>query len=215
MTSNQNPVTSILIDLHFLPSLEYFCALLPCEKIVLEKHEHFNKQSYRNRCYVMAAHGVERLTVPVTEKHGKVLITQVKIDYTIRWQTNLWRTLESAYRNAPFFEHYQDDLRKEIFSNHTYLYDLNFRLLSMCLTWLKWEKTIAESVMYEKEIISPHLDMRGHISAKKDFLERDVYQSRGYQQVFGRAFVPNLSVIDLVFCEGPHAPAVLAASRKN
>src|SRR6185295_1959943 len=101
----------------------------------LENHEHFNKQSYRNRCYVLAANGVERLTVPVTEKHGKALITDVKIDYTFRWQANFWRTLESAYRNAPFFEHYSDDLRREIFSNHAYLYDLNSRLLSMCLAW--------------------------------------------------------------------------------
>ncbi|HRI78412.1 MAG TPA: WbqC family protein [Cyclobacteriaceae bacterium] len=206
---------TVLIESHFLPSLEFFCAILPCEKIILEKHEHFIKQSYRNRCFVLAANGVERLTVPVTEKHGKVLITRAKIDYGFRWQVNFWRTLESAYHNAPFFEHYCDDLKKEIFCHHTYLYDLNFRLLSLCLGWLKWEKSIAETVRYEKEILQPVQDMRGRISAKKDFLQREVYQPHTYQQVFGKAFVPNLSIIDLVFCEGPHAAAVLIASQKK
>ena len=215
VTSNQQQVSSILIDLHFLPSLEYFCAISNYDKIVLEKHEHFGKQSYRNRCYINSANGVERLTVPVTEKHGKVFITQVKIDYSFRWQTNFWRTLESAYRNAPFFEHYEDDLNKEIFSNKLYLYDLNLGLLSMCLNWLKWEKSIAETVTYEKENISASPDLRDHISAKKEFHQREVYQPLGYQQVFGRTFVPNLSIIDLIFCEGPHASALLAASQRK
>jgi hypothetical protein len=206
-------VSSILIDLHFLPSLEYFCAISPYEKIILEKYEHFNKQSFRNRCYITAANGIERLSIPVTEKHGKVIITQIKIDYRFRWQTNFWRTLESAYRNAPFFEHYKDDLNKEIFSNKSYLYDLNLGLLSMCLNWLKWEKSIAETVSYEKENISASTDFRGHISPKKDFEQRKVYRPQGYQQVFGRTFVPNLSIIDLIFCEGPHASTLLAASQ--
>ena len=206
---------SVLIDLHFLPSLEYFCALLSHERIVLEKNEHFNKQSYRNRCYILAANGIERLTIPVTEKHGKVLITQVKIDYTYRWQTNFWRTLESAYANAPFYEHYRDDLKKEIFLNPTYLYDLNFRLLSMCLKWLKWEKSIAETDTYQNENTLGCHDLRSMISAKKDFNQRELYQPQLYQQVFGKAFVPNLSIIDLVFCEGPHAASLLGASQKK
>ena len=206
---------SVLIDLHFLSSLEYFCALLPFETVVLEKHEHFNKQSFRNRCYVLAANGVERLSIPVTEKHGKVMITDVKIDYTYRWQTNLWRTLESAYANAPFFEYYKDDLHKEIFLNQKFLYDLNFHLLSMCLRWLKWNKSIAESIGYEKKILSSCLDLRGLISAKKDFSERGYYHPQPYQQVFGSTFVPNLSLIDVIFCEGPQAANLVARSQKK
>ena len=208
-------MSAALIELHMLPSLEYFCAIFPFEKIVLEKYEHFNKQSYRNRCYILSAHGIERVTIPVTTKYSKTIITDVKIDSTIRWQAKMWRTLESAYANSPFYEHYADDLRKELFCRHTFLYEMNFSLLSMCLQWLKWDKTISESVAYEKNPSNEIDDLRSLISAKKDFRKREFYQPQPYQQVFGSNFAANLSVIDLVFSEGPHAPALLKASRKK
>lgn len=206
---------SILIESHFLPSLEYFCALFPVETIQLEKHEHFNKQTYRNRCHILAAHGVERLSIPILVRTGKVIITDVQIDYTSRWQLNFWRTLQSAYAKAPYFEHYSDDLKKEIFSNQKFLYDSNFRLLSICLKWLKWKKSLTESASYEKNAPKEILDLRNVISAKKDFLQRPFYQPRAYRQVFGSDYVPNLSLIDLVFCVGPDATALIAASRKK
>lgn len=201
----------LLIELHFLPSLEYFCALRRFDKIILEKHEHFVKQSYRNRCFVLTAHKKVRLTLPIIARHTKVVITEVEIDYSTRWQNNFWRTVESAYAKAPFYEHFADDLRKEIFSKHKYLYDLNFHLLSMCLKWLRWEKTIAESVTYEKIISHEISDVRGLISTKTDFQQRKFYQPLPYRQVFGSNFVPNLSLIDLVFCEGPDAATLLTS----
>jgi hypothetical protein len=205
-----------LIELHFLPSLEYFCALEPFENIFLERKENFNKQSFRNRCFILASHGPVRLTVPLVAKSGKVLITDVKIDYSTRWTMNFWRTLESAYANAPFFEHYADPLHKEIFSGYRYLYELNFHLLSLCLQWLKWNKGISESVTYAKNISPGIMDLRGRISAKNDFRHREYYTVQPYRQVFGSNFVPNLSLLDLVFCEGPHAAALIEAScRKN
>lgn len=208
-------MNSPLIELHFLPSIEYFCALLPFEKITLEKHEHFTKQTYRNRCHILTAQGVARLTIPLTAKHGKVLITDVQIDNTVRWQPNVWHTLESAYAKAPFYEHYADELRKEIFSGHKYLYEMNLRLLSMCLQWLKWKKTLLESATYQKNPAPETIDLRGLISAKKDFRLRETYQPQPYQQVFGNIFAPNLSLVDLVFCEGPYGTTLVKASRKE
>ena len=206
---------SLLIELHFLPSLEYFCALHPFKKIILEKHENFVKQSYRNRCYVLTAHHEERLTIPLTARHAKVIITDMEVDYSSRWQNNFWRTIESAYARAPFYEHYADDLEKEIFARHQYLFDLNFHLLSMCLKWLKWEKTIAESMAYEKKLSPEVMDARSLISAKKDYRHREFYLPQPYRQVFGNNFAPNLSLIDLVFCEGPNATAVISASQQK
>lgn len=205
----------ILIDLHFLPSIEYFCALQPFKTIVLEKNEHFTKQSFRNRCYILESNGIGRITIPLVAEHKKVIVSEVKIDYTTRWQINLWRTLESAYAKSPFFEYYSDDLKKELFFGHVNLYDLNKSLLSMCLQWLKWGNTISESVAYEKTMPPEVVDMRSRISAKKDFLSREIYQAHPYQQVFGSNFAPNLSLIDLVFCEGPTATALVKASQKN
>ena len=204
----------VLIESHFLPGVEYFCALGQHDSIVLEHHENYVKQSYRNRCYILTTNGVERLTIPLTNKHGKVRISDIMIDYSYGWQTNFWRTLQSAYAASPFFEHYSDDLRKEIFSGEKFLFDLNHRLLSMCLMWLRWNKQVSVTQTYAAE--TSLVDLRNVISAKTDFAHRDIIRPQAYRQVFGKAFVPNLSVLDLVFCVGPEAGhTILASTREN
>ncbi len=200
----------LLIESHFFPSIEYFCALHPYDPIHLEAHEHYVKQSYRNRCYVLAVHGVERLTVPLTDKHGKVPITDVRIDYRTRWQANTWRTLQSAYAKAPFYEHYRDDIHAILFSGEPYLFVLNQAILSMCLNWLGWKKRILPSHTYEPK--TDQTDLRNMILAKEDFLSRVFFRPLPYRQVFGSSFVPNLSVLDLVCCVGPDAGRIITAS---
>lgn len=204
-----------LIEAHFLPSLEYFCALQRFETIIIEKHEHLIKQSYRNRCYILTSQGRERLTIPLIATHQEIRITDVQVDYSRRWQTNFLRTLDSTYANSPYYEHYVADLKKEIRIGYKYLYELNVHLLSMCLQWLKWDHTISESVSYEKNPPLEIKDLRSLISHKKDYSMRKFYDPQPYQQVFGSNFVPNLSLIDLMFCEGPHSRALVKASQKK
>ena len=194
-----------LIDLHYLPCVAYFSCLSKFQSIVIEKHEHYEKQTYRNRCHINTANGLEKLIVPITAKHGKILITDVRIDYTQKWLTNHWRAIESAYRKAPFFEHYQDDLHKTLFEKPVFLYDLNFELLTMCLNWLHISVNLTESTSYEKVPNSGAEDLRNKISAKKTDRDVSYYVESPYQQVFGKTFVSNLSLIDLIFCEGPNA----------
>ncbi len=212
-----------LIELHYLPSIAYFSALHSAEKIIIEKHEHFIKQSYRNRCYILTAQGVERLVIPLTSKsarmnrsdgHGKVLITDVRIDYTQKWLNNHWRTIESAYRNAPFFEFYADDVHKILLKRHNFLFDLNFELLTICLNWLKLGVTLQESMAYEKTPADGVIDMRNVIHAKKPEQHANYFQPVAYPQVFGNKFAAGLSLIDLVFCEGPNSRKVVASSAK-
>jgi len=204
-----------LIELHYLPSLEYFCALLNFESIQLEKHEHYVKQSYRNRCYINTAQGVEMLTIPLTSKHGKVAIKDVKIDNSIKWQNNHWRTIESAYRKAPYFEYYADELKKIIYSNHVYLFDLNLNLLSFCLKNISFNPKLSVSLTYEKSAEITFHDLRSIIQAKIPFSGRSYYLPTSYYQVFGNQFVPNLSLIDILFCEGPRTGSLLLTSRNK
>ena len=203
-----------LIELHYLPSIAYFAALQGAEKIILEKKEYFEKQSFRNRCHILTAQGVERLVIPLTSKSGKVLITEVRIDYSQKWLNNHWRTIESAYRSSPFFEFYADDLHKILFKRHIFLYDLNVELLTICLKWLKWNVTLQESMAYEKNPADGIIDMRNVIHAKRPEQYARYFQPTAYPQVFGNKFAEGLSVIDLVFCEGPNSLKVVASSAK-
>jgi hypothetical protein len=181
---------------------------------VIERHENFARQTYRNRCHILTAQGLGKLTVPVTTD-GKVKIADVEIDRSVRWQDRMWRSIESAYAKAPYFEHYADELRAELFYDGRYLYEMNFRLLSLCLKWLKWQKPVLETLVYEKNPPPTHTDLRSLISAKKDYLQRDFYRPVRYQQVFGKEFSPNLSLLDLVFCEGPYGTTLVKGSARG
>ncbi len=201
-----------LIELHYLPSIAYFAALQGMDEVIVEKHENYTKQTYRNRCHIVSSQKKESLIIPLTSKHGKVLITNVRIDYSQKWVNNHWRAIQSAYGKAPFFEHYSDDLKRVLFSGAEFLYDLNMELLSMCLKWLKWSMTIGESVAYEKVPVLPVLDLRTAINPKKEENLPHFFREVGYHQVFGNTFVSNASIIDLVFCEGPVAAQVVQKS---
>ncbi len=207
--------TSCLIEPHYLPSLEYFCALLHFDKIILEKNEHYIKQSFRNRCYINTANGVEMLVVPLSEKHGKVSLKEIRIDYTKKWQNNHWRGIQSAYAKAPFFEHYSHALRQIIFSDYQFLYDLNLALLSFCLRSMNLETKVSETVSYEKSVDEDIYDLRSSITPKEAYSGRLYYKPVPYHQVFGNAFAENLSFADLLFSEGPRSLAILKGSQKE
>ena len=155
------------------------------------------------------------LTVPLTNKHGKVPISEVKIDYRIKWQNNHWRAIESAYRKAPFFEYYSDELKKIIYEDHTLLFDLNLALLSFCLKNISFQPQLSVSVAYEKNPKTPFHDLRSLIQAKIPYSERSFYKPTPYYQVFGNHFADNLSLIDLLFCEGPRSGSLILASRNK
>ncbi|HZY81102.1 MAG TPA: WbqC family protein [Cyclobacteriaceae bacterium] len=207
--------SQVLIDLHFFPSLEYFVLLSDFENIQVEKYEHYVKQSYRNRCFIKTTQGVEMLSVPLTGKHGKVPYGEVRIDYSTRWRDVFWRTVESAYRNSPYYEHYSDDVQKIIYSGTDFIFDLNVQILSFCLKSLKWRKALSATVEYEKTVNEPFFDARSLITTRNTYIVRGFYRSTPYYQVFGSSFDENLSVLDLLFCTGPEAGRVLMASRFN
>jgi hypothetical protein len=201
-----------LIELHYLPSIPYFAALHAASTITVERYEHYIKQSYRNRCHILTSQGVERLVVPLTSKHNRALVTDLTVDYSQKWLNNHWRAIESAYRNAPFFEFYADDLHRMLFKRHTFLYDLNLEFLTICLKWLKVNKTLKETLTYEKVPAPEIIDFRNIIHAKKPELSQPHFKAVTYTQVFGNKFVEGLSIIDLIFCEGPKAHDIITRS---
>ncbi len=205
-------MSSCLIELHYLPSVQYFATLAKYQVITIERHEHFVKQSYRSRCLINTSQGPKTLIVPLSGKHNagangysKSLITDVQIDYSQKWLNNHWRSIQAAYAKAPFFEYYADALHAVLFKQYPHLYELNWSLLTLCLKWLKLDIQIQESLAYEKEAGSGVLDLRNAISAKNKGLSKVEPHFKPYTQVFGNAFVNNLSIIDLIFCTGPQS----------
>ncbi|MCS6968181.1 MAG: WbqC family protein [Cytophagales bacterium] len=197
-----------VIDLHYFPSVETFIHLLDKEKVLAEFYCHYEKKTCKNRCYILGPHQVQRLTVPVLKTEGKTPYCQVRIDYHQPWQNHHWRSIRTAYGKAPYFEHYADTIQKLIYSREEYLAQLNFKILTICLEILQLPVKVNPTTEYRKNYLPPLQDLRDKISCAP------VYNApqEGYAQLFGKSFVHNLSVIDMLFCQGAQAVLFL---RKN
>lgn len=132
----------------------------------------------------------------------------------IKWRNNHWRTIESAYRKAPYFDFYAGELREILYQDHKLLLNLNLDLLSFCLKNLRIQKNITVTDRYENHLEGSSFDLRSIIQQKTDSSERNYYLPKKYYQVFGNEFVENLSIIDLLFCEGPRATEIIQASSR-
>lgn len=205
-------MATFLIELHYLPCIAYFSALHACTELIVEKNEHYQKQTFRNRCYLKGPHQQETLIIPIIHPHGKAAVSEICIDYNQKWLNNHWRTIRTAYGNAPFFEYYGPDLHDVLFTKPPLLYDLNFALMTMCLKWLNFEPVVKETERYTQEVATGVIDLRDIIKPKNQEGCNRFYKTTEYQQVFGSMFVPNLSLIDLVFNQGPGAWEIVKAS---
>lgn len=201
-----------IIELQYLPQPEYFALLIQEPDIKIDKYENFVKQTFRNRCQILTANGIDDLTIPILGAGKKILVKDIKIDYSQKWLNRHWRAIQSAYGKAPFFEYYADELRIIFDKRHEYLFDLSNDLLTQCLDFLGFEIDISFTNEYQDLKNQPKNDFRSVISPKSNSNLSIPYNQNNYQQVFGNKFVNNLSVIDLIFCEGPAAGRLIKSS---
>ena len=169
---------------------------------VIEVYETYHKQTYRNRCRVMTANGVESLSVPVVKVNGNHTMTKdILVSYQEPWQQVHRRCLESAYKAAPYFDHYYDYVRPVFENQFERLIDLNDTALKAILKTLKTNKEIIHTEDYVREA---EKDFRETFSPKK-LNNPDLFPS--YYQVFNTKFpfAPDLSILDLLFNEGPES----------
>ena len=171
----------------------------------LEACERYQKQTYRNRCYILGPQGIQMLQVPVV--HGEDMsIGQVLVDYSTPWVVRTQRALDTAYENSAFFEYYRDGLYGIMDSRPEHLWDLNLQLISWCLDRLHLPCVIEAT----KAFAAPDTvadDYRSVIHPKHpDTVLQDLGIARPYYQVFRDrmgGFTPGLSILDLLFNEGP------------
>lgn len=169
-------------------------AVINHEDIFLEKHEHFVKQTYRNRCEILTANGKLALSIPLIKQADKELISEKKISYAEDWQKQHWRAITSAYKNSPYFEFFEDEFKPFYENQFDFLFDYNTKLLQTVLHILRIKKQIQFTDQFES-VPGNLVDLRNLSDIKQSSPD-----TKPYYQVFGaKAFEPNLSCLDALF----------------
>ncbi|MCF6350216.1 MAG: WbqC family protein [Flavobacteriaceae bacterium] len=196
---NQNTEFSIFHPTYF-STIFQTAKMLQVEKLIFEIEDNFQKQTYRNRCYILGANGKQLLNIPVQKISGKQKTKEIKIDYIENWQKLHLKSLNTAYRSSPFFEYYIDDLKTIFNKKETYLIDLNIKIFEIVCRLLPLKKNYEKNNFYKKEVVN---DFRYLVNSKKE----TNCNFPKYTQVFSNKyeFIENLSILDLLFMEGPNA----------
>ncbi len=205
---------SILLSTAYLAPVHFYARFLHHPKVYIEQHEHFIKQTYRNRCVISGGNGLISLVLPVVKgRKPKTSIKDLQISYDTEWQRNHWQTIVSAYNSSPYFEYYQDELFPYFHNKTKFLLDHNMRIHETICDFMDIENKVVLTDDFE-QVPEGTLNFREMISPKSKTHPDKSFQPREYTQVFTEkfGFLPNLSILDLIFNEGPNAHTVLVDS---
>ena len=202
----------ILLSTAYLPPIQYFCKLINNDEILIESNEHFNKQSYRNRCRILGPNGVQSLSIPIARHSGKeTLIKDITIDYSMSWQANHFRSILTAYKSSPYYDYYIDELAAFYENKEKYLFDYNYKIMQVLFKLIQINPDIKFTEVFEK-FPEATLDYRNSIHPKVRMrVQDDNFYPEEYTQVFAEKheFQKNLSILDLLMNEGPMTIQIL------
>ena len=207
-------MSSLLVELQYFMPVNLISALSKKSHVIFEQYENFQKMSFRNRCVVAGSNGAVHLSVPLEKGRGqRELMKEVRISQHEDWQKQHWRTIESCYSRSPFFEFYRDEVFELLQKRQVFLLDMNLAILQWLQKVLANRSVISLTASYEKHHpASGRHDLRNRILPKN--FQEQAFPFR-YTQVFEDriGFLPNLSILDLLFCCGPNAKTLLKDSK--
>jgi hypothetical protein len=190
----------VIFPTAYFGNIAYFKELLKNSQVSIEAQENFVKQTYRNRCDILTANGMQCLSVPVNKPNGsKTRIEDVEILDAKNWRKDHWKALESAYAASPFFEHYGREVKELIYNKEPNLLKFNQAIITRILEWI--------DISIDFSFTEEYVDLKNQVDQRILLNHKTVSNTESftrYTQVFGElGFVSNLSILDMLFAEGP------------
>lgn len=205
----------LLIDYQYFGTVNYYKMLFKFKHIEFEEYESYRKGSFRNRTIIPGANGLIPLSVPLQNgRDQRSLFKDIKIAYKENWVLQHSRALDACYMRAPFYEFYRDGLFALLSSQEEYLMDLDRKLIQWVLNILKANLTISFTTSYLKELATDTKDGRNLLLPNQAVLIQDqVHYAQVFEDRIG--FQPNMSILDLLFCNGPASVGLLIDSNSR
>ncbi len=201
---------ALFIPTYFSPISQYG-KILNFDSFIFEIEDNFQKQTYRNRCYIFGANGKQLLNIPIS--HPKTKERKKTKDILIddsKWQKRHYKSLKSAYNHSPFFEFYESDLQKVFSKKYTYLIDVTIDTFLFINDALDLSKKHSMSKNYD-DSVSNDFRYLANTNSQLDFYFEPYIQM--FDHKYG--FLENLSVLDLLFMEGPNSISYLEKTSVN
>ena len=203
-------MSTVLLQTTYFGPIQWYQKLYRYDQALIEQYDSYQKQTYRNRCVIATANGLQALTVPVEHNSqfstlNSQLVKDLRISDHNQWRRVHWNALQSAYSESPFFDYYADDIRPFFEKKYEFLVDFNENIRQTVCDLLDIQPQVEYTTSYEKQVDAVD-DYRDVINAKHPQADADFQPCRYWQVFEGKhGFQANLSILDLLFNMGNEA----------